>query len=223
MKEAVFLSEGCERESLPWDPRQKALDFLKPDTRLLLLFPKKESVFLSLGHDPERCTAVLEPGAAPFPLPRGTAVIHCRPDETYPFPENSFDLILCDGSPYLLSEVFRVLKSGGFFLTCQFGGEDCLHLRRIFSWELSGSVPSFNLENQLPAFLHTGFRVMYRDQAYPTVRFTTLEALRSFLSGQPRRFPQFSGVIPESLKTELQKTGSIVNEEHRFCIIGKKK
>ena len=48
------------------------------------------------------------------------------------FPNNSFDIASCRHSPFSLQEVFRVLKSGGIFLTQQVSEGDKLNIKQVF-------------------------------------------------------------------------------------------
>ncbi len=188
---------GCGREPLPWSWQEKVLDFLKPDDRLLELSPGDGAFLSSLRHPRALCTFLPQPE---FPLPFG---------------ENSFDLVLDNGGEYDLPEVHRVLKSGGFFLTQQFGGGHMLSLRRLLSL---GALkePNFNLENELPKVQKAGFRVMYRNQAYPILRFSGAEAVLAHLSEEG------AGFGPR-LEAFFARHPFLETEEHRFLFIAKKR
>lgn len=196
MSGCFSASNGWEREPLPWSWREKVLDFRKPDDRLLELSPGDGTFLSSLRHPRALCAFLPQPE---FPLP---------------FEENSFDLVLDNGGEYDLPEVHRVLKPGGFFLTQQFGGEHLLSLRRLLSLRAL-KKPDCNLENELPKVQKAGFRVMYRNQAYPILRFSSAETVLAALSEEgeglgPRLEAFFAG------HTFLE------TEEHRFLIIAKK-
>ncbi len=185
------------QEPLPWDWREKVLDFLKPEDRLLELSPGDHTFLRSLRHSGERC--------AFLPQPEGML----------PFAENSFDLVLNSGGWYDLSEVYRVLKPGGFFLLQQFGGEHIFSLRQLLS--LNASAPQdYNLENQLSMVQKAGFRIMYRSQAYSTLRFSGAEEVLAYLPEQREDFRA-------RLEQFFADHAFLETEEHLFLIIGKKR
>lgn len=210
-------------ENTPWSWREKVLDFLKPESRLLQLFPENGKFLFSLGHDPARCT-VLVKDKSRFPFaPGGVTLAEGEPEGPLPFPENSFDLVLADSVPCEYREVYRVLAPEGFFLTRQLGGGDSRTLRRLLG--IGSRAADFNLENELPLLQKAGFRAMYRNQAYPLRRFCSLEELETFLAERQLTDP-FCGLSSEQRReVELlfERQGFIENEEHLFLLIGKKK
>lgn len=196
-----------KKAKMIWSWREKVLNFLKPDSRLLDLSPCGKAFLLSLSHPAALCS-------------------EWRQGKKFTFPDNSIDLILCDGGEYDLSEVKRVLKSGGFFLTQQTGGEHLTGFLRRFAGETGRKEPDYNLENQLPKFEKMGFRIMYRNQAYPVQRFSDAEQVWEYLSEQSGLFPN----LPEKAKNcreqaqkEIDTRGFLELEEHRFIIIAKKR
>ena len=196
-----------EQEKLPWNWREKVLNFLKPDSRLLDLTPGGEWFLRSLSHPDKLCAAERRAGKIPFP-------------------ENSFDLILNDGGEYDLTEIYRVLKSGGFFLTQQYGGEHLAAFLPHVLGETSQKEPDYNLENQLPKFMEMGFRIMYRNQAYSICRFSDGEQLWDYLSAQFPFFPGLSGkekTVREQAEKMIAAQGFLELEEHRFIVIVKKR
>lgn len=207
----------------PWSWREKVLDFLKPEDRLLVLFPADGKLLFSLGHNPARCTVLVRRGQTLAFAPGGICVSEEEPEEPLPFPNGSFDVILADSVSYALPEIHRVLSLGGYFLTRQTGGEDSFTLRCLLGLKPAVERTSFNLENELPRFLQAGFRVMYRNQAYPVTRFFSPEAVCAFLSDRPLQFPDFSREKLPPLQAELKEQGFLENEEHVFILIGKKK
>lgn len=221
-------------EPLPWDYRAKVLDFLKPDTRLLDMAPGNGDFLLSLGHEPGFIAAA--EGREPWfelcqkrlsPLGIPVKKYACVPGEEMPFPDGSFDLILNRQVPYDVKELWRVLAPGGFFLTQQAGGQNSRFLAKRLLPEINRPGMDFNLENELPKFRSVGFRIMYRNQAYPVGRFTSLNVLCGYAESFPELFPGFSAeaCLPQlpALQRELEQRGFLENQEHWFILIAKKR
>ncbi len=221
-------------EPLPWDYREKVLDFLKPDTRLLDMGTGGGEFLLSLGHTPS-LTSVTE-GWKPNLLlcrkrlaPLGIDVQNCAggKGEPLPFPDDCFDLIINRQSAYDIGEVRRVLKPGGFFLTQQVGGQNGRKLARRLLPDFRRPGEDFNLENELPKFRQAGFRIMYRSQAYPVAKFLDVGALCYHAKIIQWEFPGFSvdACFDRllSLQRELEDRGFVENQEHRFILIAKKR
>lgn len=159
----------------------------------------------------------VKPGDRVVTLRPGFAVSQIKPE--------SVQVILNRGPLRGLPEIWRALKPGGFFLTECVGGEDS---RALANFLLPGSRPAgtVNLENQVPIMEQAGFRVMYRNQAYPVTRFDSIEEFLRFAALFPQLFPGFSKAVCEEKLRELEALldarGFLENHEHRFILIGKK-
>lgn len=142
-----------------------------------------------------------------------------------PFDDDSFDLVLNRHESYDLTEVRRVLKKNGFFLTQQVGGENNLPLIQQLCSGFPGNYVGFNLENELPKFRNAGFRVMRSDQAYLEGRFLDVGALVFQASVTPWEFPGFSvdncQEVLFRFQDMVEKQGFVPTLEHRFLIVAK--
>lgn len=141
-------------------------------------------------------------------------------------PAESVQVALSRGPIWKPGEISRLLCPGGFFLMECEGGEDS---RELANFLVPGARPgnTENLENQLPLWRAAGFRVMFRDQAYPMTRFDSLGELLRYIALFPGKFPGFSqdacvGRL-QKLQERLTAYGFLENREHRFMIIVKKK
>ena len=116
-------------EKLPWDYRARLKEFLKPYTRLLDMGTGGGEFLLSLKH-PFHLTSVTEGFEPNYELcvkklsPLGITVKKSVDGEPLPFGDESFDLVINRHEFYDISEVRRVLKKGGHFITQQAGGEN---------------------------------------------------------------------------------------------------
>lgn len=112
--------------NLPWDFRQVIRQYVKPTDRLLDIDTGGGEFLLSLGH-PNVLTSATEGYAPNIALckkkfDRLGIDFHPMTDAgKMPFADRQFDVILNRHGRYNVSEIFRVLKPGGFFLTQQVG------------------------------------------------------------------------------------------------------
>ena len=227
-----YLNGRYLTEPLPWDYREKVLDFLKPHTRLLDMGTGGGEFLLSLRH-PYGQTSVTEGWEPNVRLclqrlkPLGIRVERytCEEDDLMPFENDSFDLILNRHESYDMAEVRRILKPGGFFLTHQVGGLNGRELAKRLLPDFERPGRDFNLENEAPNFQRAGFRIMYQNQAYPVGEFLDIGALCFHARIIQWEFPGFSvercfDRLLE-LQKELEERGFVRNQEHRFILIAK--
>ena len=124
--------EAAAEALLPWDFRKKVAEFQRPGVRLLELQSERRSPRLS-----ERLSEL------------GSSA-------KYDFPDCSFDLVINRYGSFNLSEVKRVLRTGGHFITEQVG-----------ALEAPDSLPpEYNLENEAERFRKNGFKIVFREQFY---------------------------------------------------------
>lgn len=141
-------------------------------------------------------------------------------------PAESVQVALSRGPIWGPAEISRLLCPGGFFLMECEGGEDS---RELANFLVPGARPgnTENLENQLPLWRGAGFRVMFRDQAYPVTQFDSLDELLRYIALFPEKFPGFSKEACadrlQKLQERLTAYGFLENREHRFILIVKKK
>lgn len=222
----------CTVEPLPWDYPQVVREFLRPGVRLLDMGTGGGELLLTLGH-PYELTSVTEGWEPNLALcqkklaPLGITVKYYDSEKEMPlpFPDDSFDLVIDRHESYDLSEVRRVLKKNGFFVTQQVGGENDLPLVKRLCQGFSGSFVGFNLENELPRFRQAGFRVMRSDQAYVESRYLDVGAVVFQASVSPWEYPGFSVETSQEalfqMQAQVESLGFVPNLEHRFLIVAK--
>ena len=216
-----------EEAPLPWDYKQKVLDFLKPQSVILDMGTGGGEFLLSLRH-PFSQTSVTESWQPNFELcekklaPLGITVRKTEEDKPLPFADNSFDLVLNRHDSYDVNEVRRVLKPGGYFITQQVGGSNNLRLRALLGNNKT-AMPSFNLEDELLRFKNAGFTVNFCDQAYVTDHYLDVGALVWYAKVLPWEFGNFTveSCLPQldALDALCEKQGYIPSVQHRFMLI----
>jgi len=113
---------SSEEDSLPWDMTAVIDKYRRDNYRLLDIDTGGGEFLLSLGH-PYALTSATEgfpPNAALCQEKLGGLGIDFREMSVYsemPFPDGSFDIVTDRHGSYDADEVFRVLKTGGYFIT----------------------------------------------------------------------------------------------------------
>lgn len=224
------LTDRYSAEALPWDYRGRLKEFLKKDTRLLRMGAENGAFLLSLRH-PFSLTSVVESSQPQYEQcrsklePLGMTVEKCDEQGMLPFKDGCFDLVINFHSFYNLSEVKRVLRKGGHFITQQMGGEDSRPLINVLLPD-SDKSSVFNLENEALRFKAEGFKLVYKNQAYPTEIFYDVGAVCYYAKARSETFADFSvdycldGLL--SLQKRMDQCGKIFSAQHRFIVVAKK-
>ncbi len=126
-----------ERESVPWDYLEVASRYIKPADSVLDVGTGGGEKLLSLAR--HFATAV---GVDPHPDMIGAARLNGvefsnvtfaeMGAEALHFPEGSFDVVLTRHAPVRVSEVVRVLRPGGYFVTQGVGANNMANIRQAF-------------------------------------------------------------------------------------------
>lgn len=218
-------------EQTPWDYREIVLSNLKPAYKLLDLGTGGGEFLLSLHH-PYANTSVTEAWPPNVALcreklsPLGIDVQQVYDDNHLPFTDHTFDMLISRHEAYDASEVHRLLKNDGLFVTQQVGSENNLDL----SCKLLGIHPS-PFPNQRLSIHKTwltaaGFDIIHSAECFLPVHFYDVGALVYYAKIIEWEFPNFSvdSYYPQlcALQDEIRQTGSIIGIAHRFIIVAKK-
>lgn len=220
-----------EDDRFPWDYGNQIRRYVKPTDRILDMDTGGGEKLLALEHNPAR-TAATE-GYPPNVelcrerlLPLGIDFRPCADPSCLPFEDASFDVVLNRHGSYDFSEVRRVLKPGGIFLTQQVGEENDRDLVKLVLPELPLSFPGHNLKEQKKLCGQSGLQVMYAAEAYRYMDFYDIEAFIWFAKIIPWEFCGFSvekcfDALAE-IEDILAEKGKIRGTTHRFCIAARR-
>ena len=120
------LNGRVETDPLPWEYREEVLRGLEPSHRLLDMCTGGGEFLMMLGHPCEN-TSVTEGYAPNLALcqrtlaPLGVEVLESDGEGALPFGDARFDRVINRHGSYLPSEIYRILKPGGRFITQQVG------------------------------------------------------------------------------------------------------
>jgi SAM-dependent methyltransferase len=158
--------------------------------------------------------------------PLGVRVYEVQEDEHLPFGDEQFDLIINKHESYSATEVYRLLKSGGLFITQQVGGRNDLGLNQLLGANKDFGQTYWQLEYAVKEIQEAGFTVLEQKEEFPMSRFFDVGAIVYYLKAIPWQIPDFSvEKYFEELSfihNTIQSKGFIDVQSHRFFIIGKK-
>ena len=182
-------------------------------------------VFSSFAPFPGRATAV--EGYAPnLPVararlePLGVPVFQADTASGMPFEDAAFDLILNRHGGFRPTEMHRVLKPGGVFLTQQVGGDNLDDLTAAFGARLA--YPDNTLERAADAFVELGCEIETREAWRGPVTFADVGALAYFLTAIPWVIADFDVErrrnVLASLHREIEANGPLQFTYSRFLV-----
>lgn len=217
----------CER--LPWDYVHIVKQILKPHYKILDMGTGGGEILLSIGHTPKNTcvTESYEPNlklCQEVLVPLGIVVKKVLHD-ILPFDSDTFDVVINRHESYDLSEVYRVLKPNGTFITQQVGCENHAPLNEIMIDEKVEGC-NFNLSTQLKYFEREGFTLLYKDEFKGKAVFKDIGAIVYYAKTIPWEYPDFTVDNYKdkllNLQNIIERFGGFDSIEHRFIVIAKK-
>ncbi len=218
-------------EILPWDYHKIVLYYLKSTDKLLDMGTGGGEFLLSLKH-PYALTSVTEAYPPNVELckkklePLGITVRQTYDDDKLPFQHEGLDIIINRHESFDASEVNRILKSGGYFITQQVGGKNNNDLSYRLIKNFTPLFPAHTLDNNIAILKNAGFKIIESNETFTPIRFFDVGALVYFAKIIEWEFPGFS--VETSFdrlcecQMEIQEKGFIQGTEHRFIIVAKK-
>lgn len=221
-----------EEEDLPWDYREAILQYLKPEMRLLDIDTGGGEFLLSLNHpygntaategyppNVEVCKQTLLPLGIDFHLGDGTLKL--------PFEDGSFNMVINRHGDFNVSDIYRLLKPGGIFVTQQVGAENDRELVKLLCGETELPFPEQYLDVASRKFRNAGFEILDAQEAFGSIQFFDVGALVWFARIIEWEFPGFSvdTCRDRLLNTQriLDRNGCIEGRIHRFLLAARKK
>lgn len=216
----------------PWDYKEIIGTYLK-DTDLLLDIDTGGGEFLRSLNHPYDKTVVTEAYPPNVQLclrtlsPLGIQVFEVSDYALMPFCDNKFDIIINRHGNYDVSELYRILKPNGFFITQQVGENNDRELVDLLLPNTPKAFNGANLAEQTLRFKNAGFQIEQSLEAFLPVRFFDIGALVWFAKIIEWEFPDFSvdNCFERLLKAQniLETNGSVDGTIHRYLIVAVKK
>lgn len=227
-----YLDGRWENEILPWDYKMIVEENLKSHLKLLDMGTGGGEFLLTLHH-PYDNTSVTEGYPPNIELcykvlsPLGIKVYPIKEDDILAdVPSNYFDIIINRHESYQESEVRRVLKQNGIFITQQVGANNNRDLATFFDNNHQSQYPNMTLKIAEKQLIKAGFEIIDGREYYPKVKFFDLGAIAYFAKIITWEFKDFSVEKHFDkfliLKKEIDQKGYIESTEHRCLIVAKK-
>jgi SAM-dependent methyltransferase len=124
--------------------------------------------------------------------PLGVTVHRVVEDEQLPFADDEFDLIINRHESYAASELMRVLKPGGHFITQQVGGDNDNDLNRLLGASPMTEYDHWTLAYAVDELETAGFEIIYQAEAHMATRFYDIGAVVYYLNAVPWQIEDFS-------------------------------
>ncbi|WP_417894912.1 class I SAM-dependent methyltransferase, partial [Bacillus pumilus] len=149
------------------------------------LRPFPSSVYATEGYMPN------VPIAKERLTPLGVKVVQIDEDETLPFEDGKFDLIINQHESFSSKEVRRIISKEGIFLTQQVGGLDCIEINENLGAPINEELIDWNLKLALKEIQENHFKILRSAEEFPILRFYDIGALVYYLKAIPWQVPDF--------------------------------
>lgn len=155
-----------EEKDLPWDYKEIIENYIKPESYLLDIDTGGGEFLLSLNHSNKRTSAT--EGYAPNMqlcketlLPLGIDFREADGSDILPFEDEKFDIVINRHGDFNPKEIYRVLKSGGIFITEQVGAENDRELVELLLTNVTElPFPEQYLNIAVEKFEKSGFTII---------------------------------------------------------------
>ena len=102
-----------------------------------------------------------------------------------PFENDYFDLVINRHTGYTASEIYRILKTNGYYITQQVGGLTWINLKLIMLGEEGTHVPNWNLKFATDELTSCSFEVVEEMEEVSFLRFFDVGAIVYYLIAVP--------------------------------------
>jgi SAM-dependent methyltransferase len=143
-------------------------------------------------------------------------------EDRLPFKDNTFELVINRHESYHPSELKRIIKPGGRFITQQVGGKDNIQLNGFLQEKIELEYVSWDLEYAVQSLREQGFVILQKKEAFPRFVFKDIGAVVFYLKVIEWQIKGFSvEVYREKLKAlheMIQQNNGFECFSHRFFI-----
>lgn len=229
-----YIDSRTSVDPLPWDYRALIQQRL-PAVDALLDLGTGGGEFLALLAPLPEHTCATEGYTPNIPIarrrlePLGVTVQEVDSDNRLRFADGEFDLVINRHESYDPAEVWRVLRSGGAYITQQVSGDNDADLNQLLDAPASAVVldePDWRLATARASLERAGFTIGQAEEAEPIMRFFDAGALVFHLTAIPWQIPDFSVDAYADQLISLQRqcrAGRFIESRNgRFLLIARK-
>jgi len=159
--------------------------------------------------------------------PLGIQVLSTESDRALPLPDQSIQLIINRHESFWISELHRILKPKGIFLTQQVGTLDNIKINEVLGEPVDPESKKRTLENLIRRFEQSGFRILRAKEEYLDSIFDDIGVVVFYLKIISWQIPDFSVEKYRerllALHEFIEKQGSFVSKAHRYLIEAQKR
>ncbi len=155
--------------------------------------------------------------------PLDVSVAYVESDDHLPFEEDRFELIINRHESYAPTEVHRILRSGGAFITQQVGGQNDNRINEFLQAPVNEAFAHWKLDFAAEELRQANFQVIDACEAFPVTRFYDVGAVVYYLRMVEWQIPGFTveryaGKLRE-LHHFITSNGCFEVPSHRFLIM----
>jgi SAM-dependent methyltransferase len=226
------IKDRWESDSLSWSYKKIINNHLEDNMNLLDMGTGGGEFLLGLDH-PHKKTSVTESYSPNIQIclqrlaPLGITVYPIDSNDDLPIEDGIFDIVLNRHEDFSASEVNRILKSKGIFITQQVGKDNNSDLAKYLNSNYKTLFPEATLKKQVEFLEKNGFEILFKKEEFPKLRFFDIGAFVYFANIIDWEFQNFNidKCIDKlyNLYKEIETKGFISSTEHRYVIVAKKR
>jgi SAM-dependent methyltransferase len=215
----------------PWDYKAVINSHLKENDNLLDMGTGGGEFLLTINH-PYKNTYVTEAYLPNFILckeqlsPLGITVKQTFEDDELPYEDEKFDLIINRHESFDISEINRILRRGGYFITQQVVNRNFSELAEVLNNKVVLDNPNHAVEVYANALDQLGFQVLMKDEVELPGRFYDVGAVIFYAKAVPWEIPDFSVETHTEklliIQDIIEKNGFFQATSGRFLLVARK-
>lgn len=187
-----YIESRTSEEPLPWSFASEILPHLRTVSSALDMGTGGGEFLSRLQPFPQKMIATeMFPGNVPIAKKRlepfGVKVVTYHNKNMLPFENDQFELVINRHEYYPPSQLYRILKRGGYFITQQVGEASLNDLITFFNapaYQEDG-LPEWTLKNAIGQLEDVDFSIIESKEFYPRMRFYDIGALAYYLTAVP--------------------------------------
>ena len=226
-----YIAERWKEGPLPWEYAQIVQAHIQPEISMLDMDTGGGELLSSLQPLPKN-TYATEGYLPNVPVaknrlePLGVTLIQTNQEDTLPFDDAFFNLVINRHGSFFAPEVHRVLKPDGLFITQQVGGQNNFELNELLQENPEFQYSYWTLDWATNQLLDAGFHILDRREAFPETIVTDIGALvfhLKIISWQVADFSveKYHDKLVD-IHNMIQDEGELRIKSHRFLIVAKK-